>query len=202
MQNDKGLMGMGKGNEIVTYSYPLDDKRDTFARLVASGKNVGEAYNLAFHSSLPQEDAVFRAKGLCENEYVVDKINQYYDDKKVLTSINRQNVAIPLKRILDCDMSDFYEMDKDTKTFKLKPIGKWTRSMKTAFRGIKYTRNGIELQVYDKISAANSLMNLMGWTKSPDNNAPAGELSEYTDAQLKELASNIEEAKIIEEDGT
>ena len=42
----------------------------------------------------------------------------------------------------------------------------------------------------------------MGWTKSPDNNAPAGELSEYTDAQLKELASNIEEAKIIEEDGT
>ena len=30
---------MGKGNEIVTYSYPLDDKRDTFARLVASGKN-------------------------------------------------------------------------------------------------------------------------------------------------------------------
>ena len=107
-------MGVGKGNEIVTYSYPLDDKRDTFARLVASGKNVGEAYNLAFHSSLPQEDAVFRAKGLCENEYVVDKINQYYDDKKVLTSINRQNVAIPLKRILDCNMSDFYEMDKRT----------------------------------------------------------------------------------------
>lgn len=74
-------------------------------------------------------------------------------------------------------------MDKDTKTFKLKPM-KWTRSMKTAFRGIKYTRSD-RLQVYDKISAANSLSNLMEWTKSPDNNAPAGRLSEYTDAQLK-----------------
>ncbi len=189
-------------NDLITFNYNMDEKRDTFASLVASGRDPAQAYNISFHSLLSHDDALLRAKELCENEYVKDKIIQYYDDRKVLNSINRHNVAIPLKRIIDCDMSEFYEEDRDTKMFKLKPISKWTRNMKAAFRGIKYTRNGIELVVYDKISASNSLMNLMGWDKVPDNNGNVNELGNYTDDQLKELASNIEDAKIIEDDGT
>lgn len=185
--------------EIVSISkYSLDEKRDAFARLLATGKDPAKAYNITFHDMLNDIDAYAKAKEIAETPCVTEKILQYIDDRRVLNTITRQDVAVQLKRVVDCDASDFYEMDEQGQ-MKIKPMDKWTRSMKAAFSGIRYTRNGIELKVYDKISAVNSLVNLMGWDKVPEENRMVNELSGYTDEQLKTLANNVEDAKLIED---
>ena len=190
---------MGNENSQVTISvYELDMKRNSFARLVASGQDIGEAYNIAFHTSLSYEDSFGRGKELCENKYVAKKINEYCDDNKVLSTINRRDVAISLKRIADCDAADFYKMDNGLMV--LKPLDEWTRSMRAAFAGIKYSKTGIELKTHDKIASLNSIIRMMGWDKSPDESATSGnEMAGYSDDQLDELISSMDEIKEIED---
>jgi len=187
-------------SEVSLYitNYTLDEKRDSFARLMASGESPEKSYCIAFNSILSDEDAKEKAMELCKNPYVVEKISAYCEDRKVLNSINRQNVSVTLKRIIDVDASDFYYNDENG-NFVLVPIERWTRSMKTAFKGIKYTKTGIELQLYDKISAINSLSGIMGWGKEVENNRIINDLSNFTDEQLKMLASSVEEVREIEE---
>lgn len=187
-------------SEVSLYitKYTLDEKRDSFARLMASGEKPGRSYCIAFNSVLKDEDAKYKAMQLCKDPCIVEKIASYCEDRKILNSINKQNIAISLKRIIDVDASDFYEND-EYGNFKLVPKNRWTRSMKTAFKGIKYTKTGIELQVYDKISAINSLSGMMGWDKEVENKRVINDLSNFTDDQLKMLASSVVEVKEIED---
>jgi len=184
-------------NSITKYS--LDEKRDTFARLVASGKDPAKAYNIAFNDILPDVDAMEKASSLCTDDFVIKKINQYYDDRRVLKTINRQDVAITLKRVIDVEAVDYYKEDEMGRII-FKPMKEWSRSMRTAFRGIKYSRSGQELLLYDKISAANALIGLMGWDKTPENNQKSNDMSNFSDEQLKELASNVEDAQIVKDE--
>ncbi|MFA6727825.1 MAG: terminase small subunit [Prevotella sp.] len=185
-----------KEKAVTISNFELDHKRDNFAHLVASGHDIGEAYNTAFRESLSDKESFEKGKELCANEYVSKKIREYYEDIKTLSTVNRSSLAVILKRIADCDASDFFETSSSG-MFMIKPLDKWTRTMKAAFKGIKFNKNGMELVVYDKISSINSLVNLMGWNRVPDEVNNKNELSSYTDSQLNDLISSFDEVKLL-----
>lgn len=185
-------------NEITVGVYKLDKKRDSFAKLVSSGQDIGEAYNTAFRTSLSYDESFKRGKELCENKYVTEKINEYCDDNRVLSTINRRDIAIKLKRIADCNVGDYFRQEGNVMV--IKPLDEWSRDMKVAFAGIRYTRSGVELKTYDKISSLNSIIKMMGWDKAPEESASSSnELSSYSDDQLKELLNSMENIGEIED---
>lgn len=179
-------------NEISVSSYELDRKRETFARLVASATDIGEAYNIAFHKTLPDTEAFERGDKLCHDEWVAKRIKQFYDDENVWHTVKRKNVAVTLKKIIDCSASDFLEQDASG-VIKIKPINKWTDSMKVAFKGLKFTKNGTELMTYDKIASANALSGMMGWDKSPEEVKADNDLSGLTNKQLYDTLKDLKE---------
>ena len=70
---------------------------------------------------------------------------------------------------------------------RLKPMDKWTRTMKVAFKGIRYTKNGMEIQLYDKIGAANTITKMMGWEKTIDTGGTQNALASWSDDDLRRV---------------
>ena len=64
-------------SEVEVSSYELDRKRETFARLVASASDIGEAYNIAFRKQLPETEAFERGEKMCHDKYVSKRIKQF-----------------------------------------------------------------------------------------------------------------------------
>ena len=179
-------------SEVEVSSYELDRKRETFARLVASASDVGEAYNIAFRKQLPETEAFEQGDKLCHDEWVSKRIKQFYDDEKVRETIKRDNIAIKLKRIIDCNASDYFWIDRNG-IMKIKPMNQWTDDMKVAFKGVKFTKNGMELMTYDKIAAANSISNMLGWDKAPEETKKINDYSDISTKQLKDTLKELED---------
>jgi len=76
---------------------------------------------------------------------------------------------------------------------KIKPIEQWTEEMKAAFKGVKFTKNGIELMTYDKIAAANSISNMLGWDKTPEEVRKINDYSDISTKQLKDTLKELED---------
>ena len=179
-------------SEVEVSSYELDRKRETFARLVASASDIGEAYNIAFRKQLPETEAFERGEKMCHDEYVSKRIKQFYDDEKVWQTVKRKNVAVKLERLIDCNASDYFCMNANG-AMKIKPIEQWTEEMKAAFKGVKFTKNGIELMTYDKIAAANSISNMLGWDKTPEEVRKINDYSGISTKQLKDTLKELED---------
>ena len=80
-------------------------------------------------------------------------------------------------------------------------MSEWTESMREAFGGVKFLRDGSqELKIYNKLESISLLVKVMGWSTLPNINNVNNELSNYTDEQLKELAGDIEDAEIVEDE--
>lgn len=176
---------IGKEDIYITSS-SLDRKRESFARLIATGQDIGDAYNVVFHTNLDEITAFEKGKELCEDEYVKKRINDLFDDLGVYSTVTKENISVTMKRIIDCNASDFFEMDRSG-MMRLKPIDKWTRTMKVAFKGIRYTKNGMEIQLYDKIGAANTITKMMGWEKTIDTGGTQNALASWSDDDLRRV---------------
>jgi len=178
----------------------LDIKRDMFARLLVGGSSPAKAYNTAFNDTLPDSKASECASNLVESPEMIRTINKYYEDKKIYSRISRENTAVRLQRIAEVQICDYYEDDGDG-CLKIKPMSEWTESMREAFGGVKFLRDGSqELKIYDKLESISLLVKVMGWSTLPNINNVNNELSNYTDEQLKELAGDIEDAEIVEDE--
>ncbi len=188
-------------NSLARYDeLSLDIKRDLFARMLVAGNSPAKAYNTAFSDTLPDSKAAERAADLAERPEMIKIINKYYEDKKIYSHITRENMAVRLQRISEVQACDFYE-DNGLGGFRVKPMSEWTESMREAFGGIKFLKGGAqELKINGKLESINSLMKLMGWSALPDVNTANNELSNYTDEQLKELAGDIEDAEVMEDE--
>ena len=62
-------------------------------------------------------------------------------------------------------------------------------------------KNDIELMTYDKIAAANSISNMLGWDKTPEEVRKINDYSDISTEQLKDTLKELEDmGKDDEED--
>lgn len=178
--------------------YGLDIKRDTFAKLFASGEDPAKAYNMAFSCNMPTDIATEKAKELCDITYVRTRIRRYIGDKQAIKRMSRDFLVSKLSRVIEVEASDYYTIGSNGR-ISLKPMDEWTDDMKVAFKGVKFGKDGQELKIYDKLDAIGRASKIMGYENVAPIENNLNDMSSLTDDQLKEIAGNIEDAQIVEE---
>lgn len=123
--------------------------------------NGTRAYKQAYGEQLSNEVAAVNASNLLRKPNISQYIDKRVKAREKRTEIKQDDVVRSLKNILDANVTDLVNASGSF-TFSVKDTSKIPKELQYAIKSIKPGRDGIEIEFYDKLKAAELLGKHLG----------------------------------------
>ena len=123
--------------------------------------NGTRAYKQAYGEQLSNEVAAVNASNLLRKPNISQYIDKRVRAREKRTEIKQDDVVRSLKNILDANVTDLVNASGSF-TFSVKDTSEIPKELQYAIKSIKPGRDGIEIEFYDKLKAAELLGKHLG----------------------------------------
>lgn len=128
---------------------PLTDKQSAFCAEYLKDLNGAKAAIRAGYSAHTARDI---ACELMEKPHVRARIQELMDERSQRTKISADRVLNELARVAFIDVRSFYQEEEDGR-LRMKSFSELSDDDAACIAGLKFTDNGPELKVHDKLAA-------------------------------------------------
>lgn len=168
----------------------LSVKQENFCNYYLETGNASEAYRRSYSCDNMKDETVNERSCRLLKEYKIStRVRQLQEKLQEKSDITKEEAVTELSNIVRARVTDV--LFAKGQTIKIKDISELPDHVVSCISVMKKVRGGIEVKLYDKISAIDRLSKLMGWD-SPEKHeikASVGEYNfeEWTDEELKDF---------------
>ena len=161
----------------------LTIKQENFCNHYIESGNASEAYRRAFSCGNMKADTIHvKANELLNNGKITVRVKELQAEVKNRSDLKKDEAVNELSNIVRVRITNVMQIKGDTIT--LRNLEELPDEIVSAISSIKQTNAGIEIKLYDKISAIDRLSKMKGWDEPTKN--------EHTGKDGKDLISSIQ----------
>ncbi len=161
----------------------LTIKQENFCNYYIESGNASEAYRRAFSCDNMKADTIHvKAKELLNNGKITVRVKELQAEVKNRSDLKKDEAVNELSNIVRVRITNIMQIKGDTIT--VRNLEELPDEIVSAISSIKQTNAGIEIKLYDKISAIDRLSKMKGWDEPTKN--------EHTGKDGKDLISSIQ----------
>lgn len=168
----------------------LTVKQENFCNYYLETGNASEAYRRSYSCDNMAPATINRkAIELLNNGKITARVTSLQAELQERSNITKDEAVTELSNIVRARVTDV--LFAKGQTIKIKDISELPDHVVSCISVMKKVRGGIEVKLYDKISAIDRLSKLLGWDEPSkmDISAKVGEYNfeEWTDEELKDF---------------
>ena len=161
----------------------LTIKQENFCNYYIESGNASEAYRRAFSCAKMKDESInVNASKLLNNTKVALRVKELQSEQKEKSDLKKEEAIKELTSIVRARITNVMCITGDS--ISLKNLDELPDDVISAISSIKQTNSGIEIKLYDKISAIDRLSKMKGWDEPTKN--------EHTGKDGKDLISSIQ----------
>lgn len=161
----------------------LTPKQEKFANLYVELGNASEAYRRSYSCKRMSEKQVWEESSkLINHPKVTQRVKQLQTELQRRSDISKDEAVKELSNVVRGRITDIFDIKQGS--LFIKDLKKLPDEVVSCIESIKETNIGIEIKLYNKISAIDRLSKMMGWDEATKQ--------EITGKDGKDLISSIQ----------
>lgn len=143
----------------------LTPKQEKFANVYVETGNASEAYRQAYSTKKMKLESIHRkAVELIQNVKVSARVKTLQDELKKKSDITKEEAVSELANVVRGRITDVFEFKGGL--MKVKDLSTLPDEIVSCISSIKETASGIEIKLYDKRQAIDTLSRMLGWDEA------------------------------------
>lgn len=148
----------------------LSAKEEMFCQFYAELGNATNAYKESYSCSNMKPTTVNnKASVLLKKDKIRKRVDEIRDEMNERCMLKKEDALMELTNIVNARITGLGEIRGNK--FTVKDMNDIPDNLVSCIQSVKSTRDGIEVKLYDKISAIDRLSKMLGWDKPTNNNS-------------------------------